>query len=123
MRSVEDNILATKSKDFAVRIVKLFKYLREDKHEFIMSKQLMRCGTSIGANVWEALRAESPADFVHKLRIALKETSESLFWITILHETDYLTEIEAVSIKDDCEEIGKILTTVINTHRHKYNLD
>ena len=119
MKTPNDNIVAVKSKDFAVRFVNLYKYLCSDKREFVLSKQLLKSGTSIGANIWESMRAESTADFVHKLRISLKEASETSFWITVLYESDYLTEKEADSIMDDCNELSKLLTSIINANDKK----
>ena len=119
MKTPNDNIVAVKSKDFAVRCVNLYKYLCSDKREFVLSKQLLKSGTSIGANIWESMRAESTADFVHKLRISLKEASETSFWITVLYESEYLTEKEADSIMDDCNELSKLLTSIINSNENK----
>ena len=108
-------IIEDKSINFAIRIVKLYDYLRENKHEYIMSKQLMRCGTSIGANVCEAIRGQSKADFGTKMNIALKEASETEYWLELLFQTDYLTETQYESIMADCKEINKILTTIVKT--------
>lgn len=109
-----NNIIETKSFDFAVRIVKLYKFLCEQKKEFTLSKQLLRSGTSIGANVAEA---QSKADFISKINISLKETSETKYWIKLLKATDYLSEIESNSILSDCVEIEKILVSIIKTSR------
>ena len=98
-------IIVTKSKKFAIRIVNLYKYLVDEKKEFVLSKQLLRCGTSIGANVSEAIRGQSKADFGAKMNIALKEASE----------TEYLTDVQYESIMIDCKEINKILTTIVKT--------
>lgn len=102
------NIIEEKSFAFAVRIVNLYKHLSETKKEFVLSKQLLRSGTSIGANVAEAQQAQSKADFISKMSIALKETSETKYWIRLLASTGYLTEAESVSILDDCVELEKI---------------
>ena len=91
-----------KSKEFAIRIVKLYKYLRDDKHEFILSKQLLRSGTSIGANLSEALYGVSRSDFLAKVFISLKECAETRYWLELLYKTDYLTDIEFTSIDNDC---------------------
>ena len=104
-----------KSKRFAVRIVKLYKYLNEEKREHIMSKQLLRCGTSIGANLAEAECAISRKDFLAKVYIALKECSETRYWIELLRETDYLTEEQYQSVWTDCEEIRKMLSSTTKT--------
>ena len=114
-----NNIIETKSFDFAVRIVKLYKFLCEQKKEFTLSKQLLRSGTSIGANVAEAEQAQSKADFVAKINIALKETSETKYWIKLLSATDYLSINESNSILSDCVEIEKILVSIIKTSKNQ----
>ena len=95
------SILRDKSYSFAVRIVNLFKFLQNEKKEYILSKQLMRSGTSVGALVREAEFAESKADFIHKLAIAQKECNESIYWLELLQETDYLEKNEFSSINED----------------------
>lgn len=110
-----DSIIEQKSFQFAIRIVKLCKHLRSSKKEYTLSKQLLRSGTSIGANVAEAQQAQSKADFVSKLSISLKETTETKYWIKLLKATDYLSETEYGSIFSDCVEIEKILVTIIKT--------
>ena len=104
-----------KSFQFAIRIVKLYKYLRSTKKEFVMSKQLLRSGTSIGANVAESQQAQSRADFISKLNIALKETAETDYWLRLLHATEYLNDQEFQSVFDDCNEIGKMLTAILKS--------
>ena len=104
---------------FAIRVVKLCKYLQDEQKEYILTKQLMRSGTSIGANVAEAQQAQSRADFTAKLNIALKETSETKYWIRLMKETDYLTDPEAASILTDCCEIEKLLVTILKSLREK----
>ena len=104
-----------KSKRFAVRIVNLYKYLNEEKREYIMSKLLLRCGTSIGANLTEAECAISRKDFQAKVYIALKECVETKYWLEILYETDYLTKNEYESINGDCEEIRRMLSATTKT--------
>ena len=94
---MKENILLSKSFKFAVRVVKLYKYLCDDKKEYVLSKQLLRCGTSIGANINEAQDAQSKKDFISKLSISLKEARESKYWIELLKETEYLTCKEADS--------------------------
>ena len=105
---------------FSVRIVKLCKYLQEEKKEYLLSKQLMRAGTSIGANVAEAEQAQSRADFIAKLSIALKEASETNYWLRLLNATDFLSEQEYLSIIMDCKELEKLLTAIIKTSRNTY---
>ena len=104
-----------KSFQFAIRIVKLYKYLRSTKKEFVMSKQLLRSGTSIGTNVAESQQAQSRADFISKLNIALKETAETDYWLRLLHATEYLNDQEFQSVFDDCNEIGKMLTAILKS--------
>ena len=110
-----DNVVAERSMEFAVRIVRLYKYLREEKQEFVLSKQLLRSGTSIGANIQEALRGQSRKDFVSKMNIALKEVAETEYWIELLHRTDYINKVEFDSIFKDCKEITKILMSIVKT--------
>ena len=112
---MNDNILVDKSFKFAVRVVNLYKYLSKDKKEFILSKQLLRSGTSIGANINESQEAQSKADFISKLSISLKEARESKYWIELLKETNYLTDNEADNILDDLIEILKLLISIIKT--------
>ena len=111
------NIIEEKSFAFAIRIVNLYKHLNEAKKEFVLSKQLLRSGTSIGANVAEAEQAQSTPDFVSKMSIALKEASETKYWIRLLASTSYLTEAETVSILHDCVEIEKILVSIIKSSK------
>ena len=98
---------------FAVCIVKLNKHLNTVKKEFVLSKQLLRAGTSIGANIAEAEQAQSKADFISKMNIALKETVETNYWLRLLQATDYLSETEFTSIHSDCRELEKMLTAII----------
>lgn len=108
-----------KSKKFAVRIVKLYKYLCNEKSEFVLSKQLLRSGTSIGANIAESECAISEKDFLSKIYIALKECSETIYWLELLYETDYLTQSELESVRSDCIEIKKILSATTKTVKSK----
>ncbi len=105
-------IIENKSFDFAVRIVNLYKFLTQEKQEYIMSKQLLRCGTSIGANVAEAQKAQTKPDFNTKMNIALKEANETGYWLKLLYKTDYLTKNEFDSIESDAKEITAILTSI-----------
>lgn len=91
------------------------KYLKEEKKEFVLSDQLLRSGTSIGANVREAIRAQGRKDFVHKLYIAYKEAGESEYWLELLVKTDYITESEYISLNNDCSELLKLLTSIIKS--------
>ena len=112
---MKESLIYEKSLDFAERIVNLYKYMVEQKGERIMSKQLLRCGTSIGANVSEALAAESSADFIHKLSISQKETNETKYWLTLLNRTDYLSEGQYESMLSDCEGLRKMIISIILT--------
>ena len=111
------NTIENKSFLFAVRIAKLCRYLQEEKKEYILSKQLLRAGTSIGANVAESQQAQSRADFISKLNISLKEAVETNYWIRLLHAAEYLNETEFHSILSDCRELEKMLTSIIKTSR------
>ena len=113
-----NNAVEEKSFRFSVRIVKLCKLLQEEKREYIMSRQLVRAGTSIGANIIESQQAQSRADFISKLNIALKEAAETDYWLRLLHATDYLTNVEYDSIIADCKELEKLLTAIIKTTRN-----
>ena len=113
-----DNTIEIKSFQFAVRIVKMCKLLREDRKDYILSKQLLRAGTSIGANVVEAKQAQSRADFIAKISIALKEASEVNYWLRLLKATDYLSEKEYSSIVTDCKELEKLLTAIIKSTKY-----
>ena len=103
---------------FAVRIVNLCKYLREKHGEYTLSKQLLRCGTSIGANVSEAQQAQSRPDFVNKLNIALKEASETEYWLRLLCETEYLTKEQFESIFADCDEVKSLLVAIVKSSKN-----
>ncbi|MCR4835609.1 MAG: four helix bundle protein [Bacteroidaceae bacterium] len=114
---MENNLTYNKALDFAVRIVQLSKYIQEVKHEYIMSKQLLRSGTSIGANYSEAFGAESTDDFIHKCCIAQKESNETKYWLTLMHRTEILTDKEYSSIISDCQELRAILASIIQKCR------
>ena len=109
------NIIVVKSKAFAIKIVNLYKYLRFDKKEYVMSQQVLKSGTSIGANIHEAIRGQSTADFAAKMNISLKEASETEYWLELLSDTNYLTKEEAESILLDCVELIKILVSITKT--------
>lgn len=112
---MKDSILSQKSFAFALRIVNLYKHLTTETREFILSKQVLRSGTSIGANIEEARHGQSSSDFVHKLSIAQKEASETNYWLRLLRESNYLNAKLADSLILDCEEIQRILTASIKT--------
>ena len=111
----KENIVKDKSLNFAIRIVNLYKYLVTEKRETVMSKQLLRCGTSIGANIREAEQAQSRADFLNKQNIALKEANETEYWLELLMKTEYITPKEYESINADCTELNKLLISIIKS--------
>lgn len=115
MKETASNPIALKSKFFALRIIKIYKELTLTCKEFVISKQLLRSGTSIGANVREAIRAQSRPDFISKMSISLKEASESEYWIELLTESGYISEEDGKSIMQDCQELISILTKIIKT--------
>ena len=112
-----NNAIQEKSFRFAVRIVKLCRYLQSDHKEFVLSKQLLRSGTSIGANISESQQAQSRPDFINKLNIALKEACETNYWLRLLRETDFLTDEAFQSIITDCRELERLLTAIIKTSK------
>ena len=112
-----DNIIVDKSKAFALRIIRLYQYLKNEKSEYVLSKQLLRSGTSIGANVKEAIRGQSRADFYAKLNISLKEASETEYWLELLHESEYIGEKAFNSIYADCQELIKLLVAITKTQK------
>ena len=116
---MSDNVIKTKSFSFALRIVKLYQFLSIEKKEFVLSKQLLRSGTAIGALVREAEHAESKLDFVHKLAIAQKEANETDYWLELLFQSEYLNEIQFQSLNSDIAEINKILASIIITTKQK----
>ena len=109
------NVILEKSFSFAARIVKLHRYLQSEKKEFVMSRQILRSGTSVGANVTEAQQAQSRADFLSKLNIALKEAQETDYWIRLLYTTGYLTDRQYQSIISDCQEIEYLLISIVRS--------
>lgn len=117
----KDNVIVEKSKAFALRIIKLYKYLKDQQNEYVMSKQLLRCGTSIGANIKEAMRGQSKADFYSKLNISLKEASEAEYWLELLYESDFITKAQFESIYVDCQEIIKLLVSITKTQKTEEN--
>ena len=111
---IQNNVLLDKTLEFSVGIVRSYQYLTREKHEEIMAKQLLRSGTSIGANAHEAVYGTSKQDFIAKLHIALKEASETEYWLILLTRTEYLTTIQSESLMSDCLEIKKILIATLN---------
>ena len=117
----KENKILNISKAFAIRIIRLSQYLQNEKKEFVLSKQLLRSGTSIGANVRESVHAQSPEDFIHKLNISLKESYETEYWIELLHETEYIDDQQFLSIMSDNKEITATLVKIIKTSKSKIN--
>ncbi|MBQ7014708.1 MAG: four helix bundle protein [Clostridia bacterium] len=114
-----DNLILNKTFDFAVRIVNLYKYVYDTKREPILSRQILRSGTSIGANVHEAEKAQTLADFYSKMSISLKEANETSYWLKLLYKTEYITESEFVSLQQDLNEIIGILTAICKSTQKK----
>ena len=111
----ENNQIAIDSKKFAIRIVKLYKYLNDVKKEFVISKQILRSGTSIGANISESVYAQSRQDFISKLSSSLKEASETKYWLEILYETDFIDDTQFESLSDDNSKLIGTLVNIINS--------
>ncbi len=114
---MKENILLEKSYQFALRIVKLCRFLNDEKHEFVVSKQILFSGTSIGAQIEEAQQGENRADFLHQISIANKHAFKTNFWLRLLRDSDYLSEKQSQSLLEDCEELQKILVTSLKTTR------
>lgn len=113
----KDNVILNKTKSFALRIIKLYNYLKNEQNEFVLSKQILRSGTSIGANVREGNRGQTKPDFYSKLNIALKEAAETEYWLELLHESGYLTTDQFESINKDCSEIIALLVAITKTQK------
>lgn len=114
-----NNVIKNKSFNFALRVVKLYQFLNQEKKEYVLSKQLLRSGTAIGALVREAEQAESKLDFIHKLAIAQKEANETDYWLELLFQSKYLNETQFQSLKNDIIEINKILASIIITIKQR----
>ena len=119
---MSNNVVKDKSKKFALRIIKLYKYLSEDKREYVMSKQLLRSGTSIGANICEADHSMSKREFNAKMNISLKEVAETEYWLELLSESEYINQNEFSSIIKDCTEIKGLLISIIKTTNRNLKL-
>lgn len=118
---MKNNIIQDKSLDFAVRIVRLCRYLEDERREFVISKQILRSGTSVGANVRESRNAQSEADFISKLSISLKEADETQFWLEVLYRSETIDEKMYKSLCDDVKELVALLTSIIKTMKSKKN--
>ena len=113
----DNNPVLEKSKAFAIRIIRLYQYLTTEKKEYILSKQILKSGTSIGANIRESVRAQSTADFQAKMQISLKEADETEYWLELLKETDYITSNAAESLLADCEELIRLIVAIVKTSK------
>jgi four helix bundle protein len=111
------NAIVEKSKEFALRIIRLSRYLSEERHEYVLSRQILRSGTSVGANIREATRGQSRADFYTKLTVALKEADETAYWLELLHESGYIRKDAFESMYQDCQELLRLLTAITRTLR------
>ena len=111
------NVVLEKSKALALRFIKLYQYLVDEKKEYVLSKQLLRSGTSVGANIREAMRGQTKPDFYHKLNISLKEADESEYWLELLHESNYIDKKQFDSIYADCDEIISLLVSITKTQK------
>ena len=118
----KEPIIKVKSEAFAIRVIKMYKYLNIQKNEYILSKQILRSGTSVGANVNESRNAQSTLDFISKLSIALKEADETAYWLKCLYGGEYISEVQYVSMNNDIQEIIKILVKIIKTTKQRNNL-
>jgi four helix bundle protein len=118
MKEGRENIVMNKSYAFAIRIVKLYKYLVSEKKEFVLSKQLLRSGTAIGALIKESEHAQSKADFINKMNVALKEANESTYWLQLLKDSDFINEKEFESIYSDGEELIKLLISIVKSSKN-----
>ena len=120
---IKPSPMREKSMNLAIRIVNLYKHLVAEKKEYVLSKQLLKSGTSIGANIREAQNGESSADFIHKLGVAQKETDETLYWLELLQKSEYITEAAFQSIHQDTEEILRMIRSAILTKKENKLLD
>lgn len=117
LSTMKENVVAVKSYLFAVQIIRLYQSLCKEKREYILSKQILRCGTSIGANVEEAIGGMSKKDFIAKMNISYKEARETNFWLRLLHDTDYLGKAEFIELENKCQELLKLLYTIIHSSK------
>jgi len=114
-----NNIVKEKSYRFALRVIKAYKFLSDEKREFVLSKQMLRSGTAIGALIREAEQAQSRADFVHKMNISLKEANETAYWLMLLKDSEYIDEESFMSIHKDCDELIRLLVSIVKTTKTK----
>ncbi len=114
---MDNNVVQNKSFQFSVRIIKLYRFLIKKEKEYNLPKQILRCGTSIGANIEEAIGGQSKKDFIAKMSISYKEARETYYWLKLFRETQYISENQANSLMKDCEEILKLLTSILKTSK------
>jgi four helix bundle protein len=112
---MRDNAISSKSKDFAIRIIHFYQYLCEERREYVISKQILRSGTSIGANIRESKNAQSKNDFINKTNIALKEADETAYWLELLHDSNIIAENQFISLYKDIDELIRLLVAIIKT--------
>jgi four helix bundle protein len=117
---MSDSVVRNKSLVFALRMVKAYQFLNREQREFVLSKQMLRSGTSIGALIREAEHAQSKADFINKMNIALKEANETEYWLMLLKESGYIDEKSFVSIQGDCQELIRMLASIVKTTKQNY---
>ena len=115
MNSINNNVIQDKSYEFALIIIRLYKNLYYKKHEHVLSRQLLKSGTSIGANVEEALAASSKRDFIHKMEISLREARESLYWIKLLKDSEYISSDKAIVLMNKADELVRLLSAIVKT--------
>lgn len=120
---MKDNLVYNKAFDFAIKIVNIYKYLCNEKKEYVLSKQLVKSGTSIGANIMEGIYAQSKRDFLSKFSIALKECSETRYWLQLLETTKYIDNEIYNELINDCDEINKILTSIVKTTKSNLHIN
>lgn len=113
------NLILEKCLDFSVRVYKMVRYLQDEKQESILGKQILKSGTSVGANVAESIRAESPSDFIHKLGISSKEGEETIYWLRLLHRVELITDEQYTSMKEDADELMRLITASIKTTKKR----
>lgn len=120
MNEGKDNIIVKKSYSFALEVIKIYKFLINEKKEYVLSKQMLRSGTSVGANIHEAVASESKKDFIHKLGIAVKEARETSYWLNLLKDSEYLSDEQFKNLNSNCDEVIRILNSIILTTKERY---
>lgn len=120
MNESKDNIIVKKSYLFAIEVIKIYKILISEKKEYVLSKQMLRSGNSVGANIHEAVASESKRDFIHKLGIAVKEARETSYWLNLLKDSDYINDEQFKNLNSNCDEVIRILNSIILTIKERY---